>query len=150
MNSNNSAGHLRRSLVATHVAVTAASCAVTQLDNEQLSTLEANTVRGRWSLMMCRRRCSNIHVSAYFLPIILTFFLTSNYIIALCIRHSLQILYIFFNIQYNSISYILDKKLSCRRQIARCFMSLNTALCHSESFEMIPSSTACVKSGTRR
>ena len=35
------------------------------------------------------------------------------------------------------------KKLSCRRQAAQCFVSLNISLSHSRSFEMTPLSRAC-------
>ena len=32
----------------------------------------------------------------------------------------------------------IDKKLSCRREAARCFVSLNILLSHLKAFEMIP------------
>ena len=34
------------------------------------------------------------------------------------------------------------KKLSCRTETARCFVSLNISLSHSESFEMTPLSSS--------
>jgi len=44
-------------------------------------------------------------------------------------------------IQFN---LIFNKKLSCRREVARCFVSLNVLQSHSRSFEMTPLSMACV------
>ena len=40
--------------------------------------------------------------------------------------------------------HIQDKKLSCRRETARYFVSLNILLRHSRSFEMTQLSRACV------
>ena len=38
----------------------------------------------------------------------------------------------------------LDKKLSCRREAARCFVALNISPSYSRSFKLIPTSAACV------
>jgi len=38
----------------------------------------------------------------------------------------------------------VDKKISCRRQPERCFVSLNISLTRSRGFEVTPLSTACV------
>jgi len=40
--------------------------------------------------------------------------------------------------------HVNNKKLSCRRETARCFVSLNTSLSHSRSFEMTYLSRAYV------
>ena len=42
---------------------------------------------------------------------------------------------------FSCLSNLLDKKLSCRRQAVRCFVSLKILLCHSMSFKVIQNYT---------
>jgi len=44
------------------------------------------------------------------------------------------------------IDNIKQAQLSCRRETARCFVSLSITLSHSRSFEMTPLSMPCVGS----
>jgi len=50
----------------------------------------------------------------------------------------------FYHKVTSSVIIILNKKLSCRREIAQRFLSLNILLSHSRSFKRTLLSTACV------
>ena len=50
----------------------------------------------------------------------------------------------FYSRKRHALTTDHSKKLSCRRDAARCFVSLNLSLSHSMSFEMTRLSRACV------